>query len=123
MEEFKPEVIDFKELDSNCAWDVIDKVHNEVAEKIAKKQEDLIIKALEKHGHTFQNKEQLYEFARRCEVRQMEYDPESENLFYRPIKELWYENECIGFWDEEIYSKMEGNTMTITQKFAINPIK
>ena len=122
---FKPIEIDYTNYNNIELphWDIINDINKEMAERTAKKKEELIVNALKEHGHTFQNKQQLYEFAKRCEVRRHEYDDKLEMPFFIPITELWYENECICFWDEKIDSEIKDNTMIIKQRFAVNPIK
>jgi len=89
--EFIPRKIKFNDpeldFDSNLIHDAI----NSIRKTYDNKLEDLIIETLKIKGHEFQNKQQLYEFAKRCNVI---------TFTYKVTKELWYEKEFILSWEE-----------------------
>lgn len=104
MSEYKliPKQYDFSEIESKFTNDLIDECRKQLISDIGLKRENQIIEALKKRGYTFQNKNQLYEFAKRCELRWFREGPD--------IKELWYENELVCWWSEKTIFEFKNDT-------------
>ena len=80
---------DFDDLKIN--HDLINDANNSIRKSFDNKLEEIITESLKLKGYEFQNKQQLYEFAKRCNVI---------SFTYKKLKELWYEDEFILSWEE-----------------------
>lgn len=102
--------LNYTDIDSN--FGIVNDITKQLIRDISKKRDDQILEALKKRGHTFQNKQQLYEFAKRCEIRTFIDRPNE--------KELWYEDELICLWSEKMTFKHDYNDQTFSHAITVN---
>lgn len=102
FEIIKPEY-DFSELEK--PFNLVNEVTSALIDIVNIKRENQIIEALKHRDYTFQNKDQLHEFAKRCTIISYTYNDK---------KELWYEKELICIWDDKFYFEQKDNGISIT---------